>query len=46
MITTHSSFIELPIPIGEPIRLGVEVDGVLFKEESDVTDHVVDFYKR
>ena len=25
---------------------GVEVDDVLFKEESDVTDHVVDFYKR
>ena len=26
--------------------MGVEVDDVLFKEESDVTDHVVDFYKR
>ena len=25
---------------------GVEVDGILFKEESDVTDQVVDFYKR
>ena len=25
---------------------GVEVDGILFKEKSDVTDHVVDFYKR
>ena len=25
---------------------GVEVDGVLFEDESDVTDQVVDFYKR
>ena len=25
---------------------GVEVDGVLFEEELDVTDQVVDFYKR
>ena len=25
---------------------GVEVDGVLFEEESYVTDQVVDFYKR
>ena len=25
---------------------GVEVDGILFEEESDVTDQVVDFYKR
>ena len=25
---------------------GVEVDGVLFEEESDVMDQVVDFYKR
>ncbi|XP_030939916.1 uncharacterized protein LOC115964808 [Quercus lobata] len=25
---------------------GVEVDGVLFEEESDITDQVVDFYKR
>ena len=46
VITTHGSFIELPIPIGEPIRLGVEGDGVLFEEESDITDQVVDFYKR
>ena len=25
---------------------GMEVDGILFEEESDVTDQVVDFYKR
>ena len=25
---------------------GVEVDGILFEEESDITDQVVDFYKR